>query len=235
MNHKLKLAIICLFIAALVYYICEGSPWKRYEFKKTVLAYCEERFSQKIEVDKVKYSFKDNSYWVIAHPINNKEVKFKIFRFVDKLQNIDELTDYYLQASWEYDVNKELDPFVKSIYSKGDKGRISVDPTPEILEKYEKIPIPEPPSYQEIKQELKENTKIHIVINRLFELDNTDEEYSRMYKIIQFIKEREYIYDNVSISFYSKSNDDYKKWISFTFNSLDNVKNKEDIALFMDK
>ncbi|WP_371756025.1 hypothetical protein [Ferviditalea candida] len=196
------------------------------------MSYIRERFSQSIVIEKINYSFKNGTYWVMAYPENNKELKFQI----SESWNGQGLWDDYLTSTWKYEVNEELGSFVRSVSvdSYKDTASIYLGNTIPVVKKYTTIPYGKVPSYQDVKQELKKGTTIYISINRNYKVDSTNDVYSDIYKIIQFIKMGGYTFEHIYLSL-KEDKKDSSTWKTFTFNSLENVNRKEDILKFQDK
>ncbi|MCY9591354.1 hypothetical protein PC41400_09020 [Paenibacillus chitinolyticus] len=228
-NKKIALVLVS-FVAfvlfSLVYYVSEGSPIQRYKFKKELDSYIQEKFSQNIMTENIKYSFKNDIYWILAHPENNKELSFEI----SQSWNDRGLWDDFLTASWRFEVNQELESFVKSVYAQKGTARINLGNARSAVDKYSTIPYGGVPSYQDIKQELKDSI-IYIHIDRAFKKESTEDEYDKVYKVIQFIKAKGYKFEQISFS-YKGEQKDSPTGKTFEFNSLDNVNSQDDIVKF---
>ncbi|SEG78680.1 hypothetical protein [Paenibacillus sp. UNC499MF] len=227
-NKKIALlgVLVTLVLCSPVYYVTEGSPIERYKFKKELKGYIQQRFSQNILIENIKFSFKNGIYWTIAHPENNQELSFQI----SQSWNDRGLWDDYLRASWSTEADKELGSFVKQIYSQQGTASINLGNTRSAEEKYTSIPYGEVPRYKDVKQEFKDST-IYIQIDRPFKKELAETEYDRIYKIVQFIQAEGHTFERISFDF-KKGNKNSPPGVSFEFDSLDQVNSKDDIVKF---
>ncbi|MFS0837416.1 hypothetical protein [Paenibacillus sp. 1P03SA] len=227
-NKKIALlgVLVTFVLCSPVYYVTEGSPIERYKFKKELQGYIQQRFSQNILIENIKFSFENGIYWAFAHPENNQELSFQISRS----WNDQGLWDDYLRASWSTEADKELESFVKQIYSQQGTARIKLGNTRSAEEKYTTIPYGEVPGYQDVKQEFKDSI-IYIQIDRSFKKELAETEYDRIYKIVQFIQAEGHTFERILFSF-KEENKNSPSGKSFEFNSLDKVNSKDDIVNF---
>jgi hypothetical protein len=160
-----------------------------------------------------------------AHPENNKDLKFQI----SDSWNDKGLRDDYLIVKCKIEVDRELGSYVKSIYSNNETAFFDFGGTISIIDKYNNIPSDQLPSYQDIKQDLKKGTVIHINIHRSFDTGHPQDEYKKIYEVIQFIKTKRYAFDQILINFRNEK-DGLSK--SLAFQSLDGIASVEDLAKF---
>jgi hypothetical protein len=218
------LSAISLCIIIIVYLVNEGTPTGKHKFKKELSLYINERFTQNIVVDNINYSFKLGIYWAMVSPEDNSKLKFQISQSTIG----DGLWDDYIQATWLNEVDRELGEYVKNIYSPNSKGTIYLGDIIPVIEAYTTIPYGNIPSYHDVKQELGQGSKILININRGFLIDNQDEENDKIYKVTQYIKEKDFTFNLISFNYDCEKNS--TNCTRIRFDTLGNVNSKDDVA-----
>jgi hypothetical protein len=232
------LLIIALVIAG-VYSMFYGTPWGKYVMKKQSINYVEEKYNKEITIKEVKYSLKSstffsNSYYSIAYLNEQPEVVFTIDKFRDKTTGKYKIIDNLPRSLWRYEVSSELSPYVKNIFS-GEVLASLIIPINAFQE--EDVNSKEVQSYHEIREKFKKNIEIRIYIERDFDINNPNEEYLKIYEVLQFIEENKYKPDKVAVCFCKilGSSADWKTYkrdridFEITYEELQNIKTYEEI------
>jgi hypothetical protein len=129
--------------------------------------------------------------------------------------------DNYIVSSWQYEVNSELDPFVKKTFSNEDRGYIEIQ---NIINSSDFIKNGETQKLVEVRDRLTKPIEITLVIKRTFDENMSNDEFKKMFECIQFIKEKNYRPDKLSINYIVRTDDTYKgtfKYTRFEMNNQD--------------
>lgn len=237
-NTFLVLLGVIIIFGIWLYTMFNGTPWGKYFFKVEATKYIKQKYPLiEIQIKGVQYSFKnsglfDRSYSAVASPTKNPKMFFKIYKMRNSNTNKYNFTDNYLVDLWEYEVESELDPFVKKFFSNEDRVYIeidrNIDPFNFIDDKGNT------PEFVKIRDKLKGKIEIVLVINRSFDGNQSEEEYKKIFECIKFIKEKNYAPDVLRISFYPTKDETYNKSVKFEIikQKLIDVKSSPDVEKF---
>ncbi len=223
--HSVFFLILIISFLLYVVIIFNGTPWGREQFKQDALKYLEKKYDQKmVLVSKVSYSFKSATYAVEASPKNMRAVKFAVGQ---SNQNKQEFYNTYFIEYWTYEANSDLNKGIKKVLNT-DKitGRFIIQEVPDNL-----ISKKVPPSFEEIKDKLKKGTYIVINFEKNFNTLEVQEEYKKLNEIINFIKQRNYQFDDMIIN-YNSTHNDRNVQFRLTYDELKNVKDTEDLIKY---
>ncbi|MBO8173272.1 MAG: hypothetical protein H0Z33_15450 [Bacillaceae bacterium] len=204
--------IIFLFfilgIVLTIYFLLNGTPWVKWITKVRTESYLDEKYKQEMVVDHVEYDFKNDSYYSVAYPKDNPDI-----RFISTTHS-----DNYLSRKLKRKINTDLREFVKEQYGEMGSGWNEIPAIPdEIEKKYVNREI----SYNEIKDKLKTfgEIKIVIIMEKIFNYENEDIKY--MYRIIKFIDKKRLEPDVITFSFSNGNMKEMDLWKTFEFNDND--------------
>lgn len=102
------LIAICLFIFISFY----GNPIKKSAVSRELLHHLEEKYDEKFTLVESSYNWKMGTYGGVYQPENNKNIQFT----AEKYQT-DIIGDYYPEETWLNEIEKELIPTAREIFS----------------------------------------------------------------------------------------------------------------------
>lgn len=119
MNKKIILSVFLFVIIAVCLYLfigLFGNPIKKYTVSRELLNHLEEKYDEKFTLVKSSYSWKVGTYGGVYQPEKNKNIQFAAEKY--KTGNF---SDYYPEEIWLYEMEKELIPKAKEIFSDYDQ------------------------------------------------------------------------------------------------------------------
>jgi hypothetical protein len=198
-KYLLIISIAFLILLCTAYAVVYGTPWGKHFMKKETLNYLEHKFTENMVIDEVGYDF-DNSnyfhqrYFVIAHPKNNDNIRFKIKKDKDGSTLFD---DYFVKY-WEYEVNSEINNFLKKLYIENASASIMIPFNP-VYNQYEHV-TENVPNFHEIKQLMQKELDLYVTIEKKF--DEQQNDYEKILEIIEFLKNKSYNLYKVHFNFH---------------------------------
>lgn len=227
--------VILIALSSIIYFALFGNPLKKYLLKKQAYDYLQNRYDQKMVVSDVYYDFLLSSYQIKAYPIGQKYLEFNIFYIPEEKS----FGDDYLSQYWINEVDSELVPFVRYIYSNQAYAHFDFSMHPIYNVRNKLIIIP---SYKDVLMksvtsvEIFQYPKSNIIIDpkRGFNVDNADQEYDKMLDIIKYIVNQGYQPDDLTFVFVDNSGNILKadKYEINSYSNLQNIKSKDDIIRY---
>jgi hypothetical protein len=234
---KFKLSVILLIclsvlIGLSVYFAVHGTPWGKSFAKKQISEYLGNKYNQPMTISQIFYAFDEGIYIATAYPQDQDDVKFRVRRNDDS-KNVEFSDDYFINL-WEYQVNSQLNPFVKNVFSTSDSGRINIGSNP-IYKEY-KNKVTRIPNYQEVKDNIYESSDIYISINRKFDEKNSETEYQKVFDVVQFVKEKSYKVKKMTVCF-CENTEKFNEWVNLLISdeNIQQITSKDDIKKYRQK
>lgn len=187
---------ICLYVFISFF----GNPIKKYTVSRELLNKLEEKYDEKFTLVESSYYWKVGTYGGVYQPEKNKNIQFTAEKY-----RTGDFSDYYPEETWLYEIEKELIPKAKEIFSDYDQVEASTVwgiGSDEVKEG-------SIPSYKDISN--KDALQIIIRGKADFTEVNKEEVEQQIFILVQFLKE--------------KSN---TVGIMVSFDNLEEAANKED-------
>ncbi|MFE5319383.1 hypothetical protein ACFQ88_11815 [Paenibacillus sp. NPDC056579] len=230
MKKRSLMGLIRLLLAVgvllMVYFVFCGTPWGTSEFKKDVIRYLEEKYAQEMVVNSNPYySFELGTYSLSASPIDFKEVKYAVWQTTG---NERELGDNYFVTYWAYQANKELNSYLSLAFPDNTvSGKVVIQHEPRLNHSPNAKIMP--PSYDEVKGQLRNGTYIFIDFGRELDVEKIDQEYTYIYDIFHYIKQYGYTFDIIKVDF-NKQNK-----LRLNYTDFMNINDKYDLKDYFKK
>lgn len=226
--QKVVIFIIAFAVIAIgmwFYSIFYGTPWQKYKVKKEAEEYLKHKYTQKMNIIKSSFDCKEGDYVFIAQPESNKNLTFS----VRQIKKTPFFIDRYFLSTWENEIEAEINPVIENLYSGKDTGVASISRDP-ISNDFE-WNISKVPSYRETKSKITE-LDIIISVEKPFNNNKSQEEYEKMFNIIEFVKKQEY--NPNALWFHYNTRNEVDKWSAFAIEreELPNIKTKDNIKKF---
>ena len=180
MTKKIVLGV-CLFAITTVcfYLFISGNPIKKYTVSRELLIKLEEKYDEKFTLVKSSYYWKFGTYGGVYQPEKNKNIQFT----AEKYQT-GNYSDYYPEEIWLYEMDKELIPKAKEIFSDYDQVQASTVwgiGSDEVKDG-------EIPTYKDISS----GDAFQIIIRKKVDYSdvNKEEVEQKIFTLVQFLKEK---------------------------------------------
>lgn len=208
------------------------------DLKPIFETYLQKRYPDTFKVEQVYYGPQTGEYSCYAYPIKNKDMEFYVIAKMNH-NNKYVLHDNYLNILWEKEINEELATSISSTFLPNKVSYyIEILGTPVFSEgkityvfKFsDYIPKSKLPTYDEVKRNPYINEiykKIELNINTQGNQIDIKNEYEKMLKVIQFVRQEEYNPTFLTISYGSIVRTDNVSMFKtdpdndFTFNTKD--------------
>ena len=203
MKRKIVLGLSIVAIVTVCFYlfiIFFGNPIKKYTVSQELLSKLEEKYDEKFTLVKSSYNWKFGTYGGVYQSEKNKNIQFTAEKY--RSGNIG---DYYPEEIWLYEMEKELIPKAKEIFS--DYDQVSASTVWGIGD--DEIKDGHIPSYKDISNQ----DALQIIVRKKVDYSdvNLEDVEQKIFTLVQFLKE--------------KSN---TVGIMVAFDSPEEAKNKED-------
>ena len=103
---------ICLYVFISFF----GNPIKKYTVSRELLNKLEEKYDEKFTLVESSYYWKVGTYGGVYQPEKNKNIQFTAEKY-----RTGDFSDYYPEETWLYEIEKELIPKAKEIFSDYDQ------------------------------------------------------------------------------------------------------------------
>lgn len=153
--------------------------------RKEASRYLQDRYGDEMTIESVEYDFDNSSYfkyryYAVAHLKRNSQVQFQVIKYNG------ELADTYYVSYWEYEVKNEIRKHFPQI------SNVSFQLRSNPLKDSSKISGIYPPSYHEIKKEIKENEMPELRLWFSVDDGQQDQTMNTMFEVVSFLKGKEY-------------------------------------------
>ncbi|WP_042348327.1 YfjL-like protein [Bacillus massiliigorillae] len=108
--------VAIIAICLLIFISLFGNPIKKYTVSRELLNKLEEKYDEKFTLVKSSYYWKVGTYGGVYQPEKNKNIHFTAEKY-----HTGNFSDYYPEEIWLYDMEKELIPKAKEIFSDYDQ------------------------------------------------------------------------------------------------------------------
>ena len=166
---------ICLYVFISFF----GNPIKKYTVSRELLNKLEEKYDEKFTLVESSYYWKVGTYGGVYQPEKNKNIQFTAEKY-----RTGDFSDYYPEETWLYEIEKELIPKAKEIFSDYDQVEASTVwgiGSDEVKEG-------SIPSYKDISN--KDALQIIIRGKADFTEVNKEEVEQQIFILVQFLKEK---------------------------------------------
>ena len=116
----LGLSLVAILVCLYLFISFFGNPIKKYTVSQELLNILEEKYDEKFILVKSSYNWKFGTYGGVYQPEKNKNIQFT----AEKYQT-GNYSDYYPEEIWLYEMDKELIPKAKEIFSDYDQVQAS--------------------------------------------------------------------------------------------------------------
>ena len=166
---------ICLYVFISFF----GNPIKKYTVSRELLNKLEEKYDEKFTLVESSYYWKVGTYGGVYQPEKNKNIQFTAEKYQTGV-----FSDYYPEETWLYEMEKELIPKAKEIFSDYDQVEASTVwgiGSDEVKEG-------SMPSYKDISN----GDALQIIIRGKadFKEVNKEEVEQQIFILVQFLKEK---------------------------------------------
>ena len=166
---------ICLYVFISFF----GNPIKKYTVSRELLNKLEEKYDEKFTLVESSYYWKVGTYGGVYQPEKNKNIQFTAEKY-----RTGDFSDYYPEETWLYEIEKELIPKAKEIFSDYDQVEASTVwgiGSDEVKEG-------SIPSYKDISN----GDALQIIIRGKadFKEVNKEEVEQQIFILVQFLKEK---------------------------------------------
>ena len=166
---------ICLYVFISFF----GNPIKKYTVSRELLNKLEENYVETLTLVEASYYWKVGTYGGVYQPEKNKNIQFTAEKY-----RTGDFSDYYPEETWLYEIEKELIPKAKEIFSDYDQVEASTVwgiGSDEVKEG-------SIPSYKDISN--KDALQIIIRGKADFTEVNKEEVEQQIFILVQFLKEK---------------------------------------------
>ncbi|GIO39642.1 hypothetical protein J41TS12_45030 [Paenibacillus antibioticophila] len=201
MKHWI-IGLAVIFLIFFAYSIFNGTPWGKEAMKEESAKYLQEKYGDKMEIESVEYDFDNSSYFIyryytVVHLKRDPQIQFKLSKYDGKM------VDNYFLSYWEYEVKNEIKQQFHQISS------VSFLLRSNPLENLSEGNRINPPSYHEIKGEIKDedssDLRLWINVNE----DIQDNIMNTLLEIVLFLKEKEYKLSAIQFKFENQIHTSY--------------------------
>jgi len=196
-----KIAIVivvplCLLLAkealaryVLFNYIEQASkpPEDPAKVQREILQYLEDKYGEEFEaVGEVEYRPYLGRFGLAVRPKENKQVTFSAFKL-----SSGEIQDSYLSDLWDLQFQDEIKPLIDEMYPPQSRWETYLS-VAGLKSLYEKIDPKKVPDYQEVRKKYPDETRVQIKMFLFKDMNesNKDEELEKVYRLIQFCREK---------------------------------------------
>ncbi|MUT68784.1 hypothetical protein [Paenibacillus sp. NEAU-GSW1] len=179
------IGLVVLLLAFVIYSIFNGTPWGIEAMEEESAKYLHEKYGDEMEIESVEYDFDNSSYfkyryYTVVHLKRDPQIQFKVSKLDGKMSD-----NYYL-SYWENEVKNEIKQQFYQISS------VSFQLRSDPLQHHPGGKGTNPPSYHEIKGEIKDedisDLRLWINVN-----DNIQDNFmNKILEIVLFLKEKDY-------------------------------------------
>ena len=208
MKHWI-IGLAVLLLAFFVFFIFNGTPWGKEAMKEESAKYLHEKYGDEMKIESVEYDFDNSSYfkyryYTVVHLKRDSQIQFRLSKYDGKM-----VDNYYL-SYWENEVKNEIKQQFHQITSVS--FQLKSDPLQNHSEGYRT----DPPSYHEIKGEIKDedisDLKLWVNVND----DIQDNFMNTILEIVLFLKEKEYRLSAIRFKFENQTSN-----VSYYLNGAD--------------
>ena len=156
-----------------------GNPIKKYTVSRELLNNLEEKYDEKFTLVEASYYWKVGTYGGVYQPEKNKNIQFAAEKYKTGV-----FSDYYPEETWLYEMEKELIPKAKEIFSGYDQVEASTVwgiGSDEVKEG-------SIPSYKDISN--KDALQIIIRAEVAYTEVNKEKVEQQIFTLVQFLKEK---------------------------------------------
>ncbi|WP_055107860.1 hypothetical protein [Paenibacillus ihumii] len=153
--------------------------------RKEASRYLQDKYGEEMTIESIEYDFDNSSffkyrYFAVAHLKKNPQIQFRVNKYSG------ELADTYNISYWKYEVENEIKQKFRQISSVS--FQLRSNPLQDQIEGDGIYP----PSYHEIKKEIKE--KDMPVLRLWFSVNDHKQKQTMntMFEVVSFLKEKEY-------------------------------------------
>lgn len=223
------IALCGIFLGIILTFIFsfKGTPWKRYQVKKEGIAYIKNKYGAEFYNLEVYYDYdtlppkSGYSVWGCAKQ-GKDNTGFKVE--MPKVGDRDTYTDTYLEMLWKNEIDNELDLYVKQIYGEDARAGVGVFNGPIINFNYS---IDKVPKYVEVKDKVV--IDINVYMNYYFESKDYDNEVEKAFKIVKFVNEKEYIYEDFEFIYGLHIEGGQVKYFNIPYDKVKYIENVDDL------
>lgn len=220
---KMVLLISCfivLSIATLIYVTFSGLPWKKYTVGHEIVAYLEKKYDQSFEIEERYYNFKEGNYHIKVHPVKNPTISFS----AGEERGTQSYTDEYPEEVWAMQAEMDFKDMIQELFPNLRRYHIS-----SVYGQGMELVV-EPP----IKNYKETEASIGILINIPQQFEGTDEEFEKMYHLIQYIKDNG---GNIELFIaYEPDENNARRTVyaNFTNDEMREINRLEDVKIYYD-
>lgn len=221
MSYKkiIKIIIIILILIAIFFAIGQwyektfhGTSLEKEKALEEMNLYLKNKYKKEMILTGVWYDFKNKHYNGVAHPIGQKKIVFDVNKI-----DWGEYRDTYNIRRFEYELSKELIPFVNNLYSLDIYTNCNINATSGNI--YTQISnLSEDTKLEDILGLIKYAYIFNIQIDGDGKFDSSNnQEVLKIYKVIEFVKSKGYSPYEISFRFIKDNN--YETSIRIYFNN----------------
>lgn len=223
-KRVLRLLLVVIVIGLLgvggwIYFELTGTPWERATARKSLEAYLQKRFTQKMDIkeDGLAIEFPSNGFYYTIHP-EGSDYWIRVQQQGRGSPNF--IDDYYTEV-WETEAKAKIQAFLQTIYAV--ETNTSVDIERANFSQFPQWGISEAPSLIDLRAAVSDY-RLAIWVTPDFDQDHPDREYEDMYRVIQSLKESALVPGSLFYYFGypdPSSNKDYQSYIRYYFSQDD--------------
>lgn len=206
----------------------QGLPWEKKKFKEDAITYLNKKYGGQMEmilVSEPYYSFETGTYSVSASPIEMNDIKFAVGQSVT---NKDTFYDTFFNEYVTHEATNDLNEGLQGLFKSNDYyGKFFIQNVPKKLYNNQSLP-----SFDELKDEIGKGTYIFIHVEKDFHCLDHEKEYENLFTMINFIKQRNYHFESVIISYVYHTSEQKTKF-KVRFVDLENIDDASDLIQFM--
>lgn len=186
---SLVLAKAVLERVVLFNYIEQASkpPEDLAKVQKEIMEYLENKYDQEFEVVQgVEYRPRLGYFGLVVRSKENKRLTFAGFKYTNG-----EMKDTYLTELWDLQFQDEIKPLIDEMYPPQNRWEMDID-VAESDWLQEKIDPKNVPDYEEVRKQYPDETTMQINMYLFKDMNesNKDEELEKVYRLIQFCREK---------------------------------------------
>jgi hypothetical protein len=169
--------------------------------QKEIMEYLEDKYGEEFEaVGEVEYRPYLGRFGLAVRPKENKQVTFSAFKL-----SSGEIQDSYLSDLWDLQFQDEIKPLIDEMYPPQSRWETYLS-VAGFQSLYEKIDPKKVPDYQEVRKKYPDETraKIKMFLFKDMNESNKDEELEKVYRLIQFCREKGIKKYNIYIVYYEE-------------------------------
>ncbi|MGJ7922611.1 hypothetical protein [Neobacillus sp. LXY-4] len=115
--------IIISLLALFIYSLFNGTPWGKYEQKKQMEVYLENKYQLSFQINNPKYNFLSETYQAYASPKDEPELKFFVEQDIDSQSGY---SDTYPTEFWKSNLSNKMKAKIKDIFPELDESSLSL-------------------------------------------------------------------------------------------------------------